>query len=327
MSKDWNEADQFLKDFKNDISSMIENDFNEAGCVTEYRSTIHHYTDVKSTLSILQTGQMWFTERAHLNDPTEVQYGLSVGRELFESSAATRGTKIPTNAALHLHGEHGFGLSYFGFWSASFSFDDDELGQWRSYADDGRGVCLGFAAEKFDMIEIAKLLPRNPNSLRYPVCYDKDILERRLRPYVERSLDILERADIGSQGSYITPYGRALLYERDLLCVLNDGFYANALLSKHPAFKSEQEYRLLISGVRDTITRCDLHHVRVRRGEIVGYMKVPIPSWKEPGVLTHLRIGPAAPDELMDQLRVTFTGLGIPQPKIGRSSIPYRSTR
>jgi resolvase-like protein len=58
-----------------------------------------------------------------------------------------------------------------------------------------------------------------------------------------------------------------------------------------------------------------------------GTRRVPIPSWKEPGVLTHLRIGPAAPDELMDQLRVTSTALGIPQPKIGRSSIPYRSTR
>jgi hypothetical protein len=158
-------------------------------------------------------------------------------------------------------------------------------------------------------------------------CYDKDDLERRLRSYVDRILDILERADISSRESYDKPYGRALLYERDLFRVLNEGFYANALLSKHSAYKSEQEYRLLISGPRETNTKSDLHHVRVRGGEIVGYMKIPIPSWKEPGVLTHLRIGPAAPNELMDQLRVTFTTLGIPQPRIDKSSIPYRSTR
>jgi hypothetical protein len=121
MLEDWAEADQALEDFKTDVPSLIEKDFREAGCSTEYHATIYHYTDLKGALGILQTGQLWFTERAHLNDPTEIQYGLYAGRELFERAAEGVGPKIPKDAALHLKGEHHFGLSSYGFWIAIFS--------------------------------------------------------------------------------------------------------------------------------------------------------------------------------------------------------------
>jgi hypothetical protein len=106
---------------------------------------------------------------------------------------------------------------------------------------------------------------------------------------------------------------------------LNNGFYANALLSKHPAYEHEQEYRLLISGVRNTISTCGSHHLRERMGEIVGYLTLPIPRWMQPGVLTHIRAGPAAPRELADQIRMTLTTLGLPLPEMEKSDIPYRS--
>jgi Protein of unknown function (DUF2971) len=325
MLEDWAEADQALEDFKTDVPSLIEKDFREAGCSTEYHATIYHYTDLKGALGILQTGQLWFTERAHLNDPTEIQYGLYAGRELFERAAEGVGPKTPKDAALHLKGEHHFGLSSYGFWIASFSLNGNDLGQWRSYADDGRGVCLGFSTRNFDMVEIAKRLPYAPNSLRFPINYEKSILCQRLLPYVNRSLDILQKADLPARKTYYEPRGRALLYERDLFHVLNNGFYANALLSKHPAYEHEQEYRLLISGVRNTISTCGSHHLRERMGEIVGYLTLPIPRWMQPGVLTHIRVGPAAPRELADQIRMTLTTLGLPLPEMEKSDIPYRS--
>lgn len=177
------------------------------------------------------------------------------------------------------------------------------------------------------MPSFAKLIPNDPNSLRFTVNYDKKILCSRLQPYIERSLDILEKANIQARGSYYKPYGRALLYERDLFHILNDGLYVNALLSKHPAYKNEQEYRLLVSGPRESISRCDHHRLRERSGEIVGYLDLPISSWRQPGILSHIRLGPAASDELMDQLRVALVTLGIPVPEIDKSDTPYRSTR
>jgi hypothetical protein len=43
--------------------------------------------------------------------------------------------------------------------------------------------------------------------------------------------------------------------------------------------------------------------------------------------LTHIRLGPTAPDEVRGQIRIALTTLGIPVPKIDKSDIPYRSTR
>jgi hypothetical protein len=112
-------------------------------------------------------------------------------------------------------------------------------------------------------------------------------------------------------------------------CFSNDGVFVNSTLYKHKAYETENEYRLLIIGERDNIVEeSDRHHVRERNGEIVGYLKVPIPSWRKPGVITHIRVGPAAPDQLKDQIRIALKKLRIPlQLEIDKSCIPYRSAR
>jgi hypothetical protein len=110
--------------------------------------------------------------------------------------------------------------------------------------------------------------------------------------------------------------------------LLNDGVFVNSTLYKHKAYETENEYRLLIIGERDKIAEeSDRHHVREQNGEIVGYLKVPLP-WRKPGVLTHIRVGPAAPDQLKDQIRIALKKLRIPlQLEIDKSCIPYRSAR
>ncbi len=323
-------AEEALSAFREKISSMIIIDLQAVGGITPHQPTIYHYTDVRGALGILESGELWFTERAHLNDPVEIQYGLSIAHELFQTAVQSRGAAIPKEAASHLTGEHAFGLATYGFWIFSASLHDDDLGQWRNYADDGRGVCLGFSLENFNMLELAKLIPHNPNSLRFPINYDKDRLRQSMQRYIEVGLDLLEKIDLAGRDSYYKPYGDALLYERDFFYILNDGIFAHSLLSKHKAYAHEQEYRLLISGIRNTISGCGRHYLRERKGEIVGYLKLPIPAWKQPGVLTHIRIGPAAPNQLLDQIRMTLTTLGIPLPnsdKMDKSGIPYRSTR
>jgi DUF2971 family protein len=324
---DWSGADRALDAVKEKVASMISNDLRGAEDNIDYQPTIYHYTDVKGALGILKTGHLWFTERSHLNDPVEIRYGLEIAHELFETAAKNRGAKIPREAASHLKGEHTFGLSTYGFWISSFSLDGNDLNQWRNYADDGRGVCLGFSTAIFDMNELAKPVASAPNRLRFPVNYNKDHLQRKMQAYIDLGLDLLEQVNLPERDSYYESYGRALLFERDFLRVLNDGFYVNSLLSKHAAYSHEQEYRLLVSGFQNTIASSDRHRLRERKGEIVGYLDLPIPSWKQPRALTQIRLGPAAPNQLNDQLRTTLTMLGIPVPKIDQSDIPYRSTR
>jgi len=326
-SDSWHAADTKLETFGQKVEAQVSEDLRAAEGVAASQSTIYHYTDIQGALGILESGKLWFTERAHLNDPIEIQHGLRIAHRLFEQAAGLRSAAIPREAASHLKGEHDFGLATYGFWIFSLSFNGNDLAQWRAYADDGRGVCLGFSVQNFDMVELANLIPNRPNSLRFPVSYDDANLRRRMQVYVDLSLTLLEEVDLPTRPDYYEPYGRALLYERDCFRLLNHGFYANSLLHKHSAYSHEQEYRLLVSGIRDPISRCSFHHVRHRKGEIVGYLDLPIPRWKQPGVLTHIRLGPAAPERLNDQIATVLRTFGLPTPKIDQSDIPFRSTR
>ena|ERR1700730_12586974 len=44
---------------------------------------VHHYTSVKGALGILESGQMWFTERTHLNDPSEISHGIDLAKSIL----------------------------------------------------------------------------------------------------------------------------------------------------------------------------------------------------------------------------------------------------
>jgi Protein of unknown function (DUF2971) len=328
MTEDWTEADQAIDQFRETIQGLITEDLQNANNAAIHQPVIYHYTDVKGALGILQTGRLWFTERAHLNDPVEVRYGVQNAYELFETEANKLGEAIPREAISHLKAEQDFSLAAYGFWIASFSLDNDHLGQWRNYADDGRGVCLGFSSDNFDMVRIASFLPNAPNSLRYPVNYIQSDLGRKLLRYVSLAQVLLAKANLAARGSCHEKYGRALLYERNCFQILNNGILASSLIHKHPVYADEREYRLLISGVRNTISRCAFHSLRERSSEIVGYLDIPIPNWKHQSVLTHIRLGPASAPTLKDHIEMALTALGVPVPQtIDRSVVPYRSMR
>jgi hypothetical protein len=283
--EDWTGPDRELAAFKESINASVIRDLNAVDGHVPYQPTIYHYTDAKGALAILQSGRLWFTERVYLNDPTEILYGLKVAHERFEVGVRAKGATIPRDFVSHLTGEHDLGLSIFGFWVASFSLDGDNLGQWRSYADDGRGVCLGFSTDQLDMIEVAKQLPNNPNSLRFPVNYDRAKLEQKMQEYVDVGLEFLAKCYLPRYESYYKKFGAALLYEREFMRIMNAALYSNSVLFKHPAYKHEQEYRALISGTRSMISNCEYYRLRERNGEIVGYLDLPIPGWKSLGRL------------------------------------------
>jgi hypothetical protein len=61
---DWAEADQALEGFRKDFDALIGRHFQAPGATIEYQATIYHYTNVKGALGILESGQLWFTERS-----------------------------------------------------------------------------------------------------------------------------------------------------------------------------------------------------------------------------------------------------------------------
>lgn len=130
---------------------------------------VHHYTSVKGALGILGSGQMWFTERAHLNDPAEIAHGI----ELAKAILCAKGRN---HDATRLDGSTKSVFRDFHFFSASFSFEHDDLSQWRNYADDGKGVVLSFKASAFNnpYAYISKIIPDNPTVIVCPMSYGSE---------------------------------------------------------------------------------------------------------------------------------------------------------
>lgn len=309
---------------------MVTEDLKTAEAECKPRqATIFHYTDVKGALGILKSGELWFTERSHLNDTAELMYGFRIARELFDNSAKKRNPPIPDVEGYRLKETHKTQLEQFGYWIFSASLNNDDLGQWQRYADDGRGVCLGFSVEKLESMfhpsEIKILLPQVHHARHFRVSYCESRLRANLQRYVDCALAVLGTLDLPPK-DHVT-----LLDEQEVFLFLNGGIYMHSMLHKHPAYQREEEYRLLISGQRDTFAHYDCHCMREQNREIVGYLHLPIPALKPQGLessaLTHVRVGPAAPDQLKGQIWWALRSFGIPTFAINpdKSDIPYRS--
>jgi hypothetical protein len=173
----------------------------------------------------------------------------------------------------------------------------------------------------------ASNVPALFNFLRFPVRYDESEIRRLLQPYIDATINLLLRVNLPSIPSYFQRHGRALLYERDVLQTMMNGLYLHAMMHKHCAYQHEREYRLILNAYRPKIEPDARHKVRVRSGEIVSYLDLPIPNWKAPTVLTRINVGPAAPPKLEEQLATAFRSFQIPVPKIERSKLPFRTTR
>lgn len=114
-----------------------------------------HYCSLESGLSILDSQSLWMTHHAHMNDPSEINYGLKLMLKLFKSYSA-KDLIEPIN---HLYKNYNSLLTCF------MSKQDDLLG-WRLYGDNGKGIAINFNTE---------LIPSKSSSLcSLPVLYSEE---------------------------------------------------------------------------------------------------------------------------------------------------------
>ena len=120
---------------------------------------IYHYTNDIGLKGIIESGQLRLTNIFNLNDPSELSHGLFLAKKILDSKAVNA-SQMETLVANLFKQSFGNDIREFErsseingfrtnthFFTCSFSQDDNDLGQWRAYADNGRGYALGFDAE------------------------------------------------------------------------------------------------------------------------------------------------------------------------------------
>lgn len=106
---------------------------------------LYHYTSFASLYGIMKNKEIWYGNTATMNDKSEVigfinRLNKALEEELSSEHQEKRETFF-TKMCDRLTGEYPFALC--------FSRLKDNAAQWERYADNARGVCITFNAERF----------------------------------------------------------------------------------------------------------------------------------------------------------------------------------
>lgn len=108
--------------------------------------TIFHYCPTSAFYEIIRSRKIRFSDALQLNDSHEFHHGY----KLLCTALDSLPENIPQTFRDFIKKQVDYlNLNFVGF-AACFSLAGDSLSQWRAYADDGRGVCIGFSAEHIE---------------------------------------------------------------------------------------------------------------------------------------------------------------------------------
>lgn len=280
---------------------------------------IYHYTNDVGLKGILETGQLWLSDIFNLNDPSELSHGFSHAVEILNRMAddgPPESQLFAKNFAAFRDAGGVQGSAH--FFVCSFSSDGDDLGQWRAYADNGRGFAIGFDGKALEDVFTKKDGEPIPNNCTFPVTYDDAMLIGIHREIVANMFDLIS-----------LPRGKNLesavinAYMKELSVSLSVHVLRAALFFKHEAYENESEFRFL------QIHRADLPPPEVKRRyrsyELVRFREF---DWRQSqaSVLKQIVVGPAA-DHLKATRFVTdsLAAFHVGDVTIERSRIPYRA--
>jgi hypothetical protein len=262
-----------LQEAINKFTAWAEQHLQAEQDASTITAPLYHYTDGRGLKGILESGRVWFTDYRHLNDPSELTHGVDMAHDVARLLSAGADGRVRLFlehfADLFRHDNFHGTLEFF---IASFSRVRDDLGQWRAYADNGRGFAIGFAPGLF---RIGEPIPDRLPEFVGPVRYKSDEVCARHAAALEQAVAIfLETVNANANLVQDKTIGFPFM-DRFVREIIAQPLIWHCLTSKHPAYGHEQEVRLLIMGVPGRLSP----HVttRLRGSEIVPYIARPMP--------------------------------------------------
>jgi hypothetical protein len=281
---------------------------------------LFHYCSASSFQSIVETGKVRFTDINMLNDTAEMHWGYSVFEE-----AAGRLIKIAETKALK-----GLNKAFFDKvdeiiaplqhrihpFVFCLSRERDSLGQWRAYADDGRGFAIGFSAIAIKCMPVSLLA----------VEYERE-------KQVKEMMDALGATFLENQADEQI-FGKKFFESSTMI-----GSYMLAF--KNPSFRDEKEIRCLhlvdvetnekimklkdsggVLGDGEQVAGEDVRF-RVQDSALVPYLDMPFRRNFESSAIKAIDLGSRNPNWPANILY--FAGaLGYEHLRIRKSTSTYR---
>lgn len=193
-----------------------------------------YYCDLSTFKSIIQNQTFWLSDLHYMNDSAEESLFLdalsAVMRKQRDGLSKETKEYLDKNEYMDEFFTN-IKKTYKGFsYICCFSDEEnDDLSQWRGYASDGTGLCIGFKKDKIQLLKEARLKQNKINYL------DKDKimeeLEEKISPIIKDFDDNIMNLDAEEiDVSFISK-------------LVNETYY-NRAFYKNESFKSEKEYRI-----------------------------------------------------------------------------------
>jgi hypothetical protein len=250
---------------------------------------VHHYSDKNGLEGITKSGLLWLSDYTTMPDTGEIEYGFNLGmevlRQAYEDGPKTgrlrrflRGTQAVAKRGLP---------KYFHAYILSLTPKGDALPQWREYADNATGFCLGFNSRILDraFVSFTKATGLEASG-SFKVLYNERRLRSLVTKYVRNAFDAVlwlpERPKF---------YQEAAEAMKEIGVNLLFAFIFTALFFKHRSYESENEYRYIVMTFPDNRIP-GLKKRRGKKGRRVGYFEF---DWRShhAHALKLVRIGPA----------------------------------
>ena len=274
----------------------------------EPAAALFHYTDFDGVAGILATRSLWLSKVSTLNDTSEIHLAV----QQFKARAEKAIERLPRDEAAFVREatSHLEDARRTTICVASFGEQDDQLEHWRSYANDGRGIALGFHGR-------ALAAAGSACDVRLLRCvYDAETHARIIEDLLHMLLTAVREVRPSDEASR-----RALAEE------FRGVFLMTAPVIKDTHFAGEREWRL-VSMPRGPD---DPHVTAVLAGNVAS-VKFVLPfcaDGRSPAtILSSVVIGPTEdPHNVADAVAVLARREGFDVADIRFSQIPYRPRR
>ncbi len=244
---------------------------------------LYHYTSIDSLLSIVKDRALWATELKYLNDSQEFRYFAELMRQKTLVYDAF-GNEAEIDATNQLR-------SWITDWfvdgalvfTTSFTEKGNVLSQWRGYCEHGKGVSLGF--DPSAIVGCA-----DQASFKLGRCiYDwkrhdflaMEVVNRLVKAAVENGPDATKHV---SQCYHHTFEAAAA----DIIRI--------AVLTKHPAFQEEEEWRCVSQPVKNYV-EAPIEY-RAGRVSLIPFIRFPLPVINDALAVQTAIVGPSPSPEL-----------------------------
>ena len=307
---------------------------------------LYHYCSLSTFKSILDNKSIWLSDIRRSNDSLELQwimgkcqsYILQAWVDYVEAVKKERGLEV-----LSLEHFDRF-KDLYNLVSAYDADDDtknwvfclsekaDDLGQWRGYADDGKGIAIGFNSAVFKTInQIGQIVRSTTVDLKFDKVHYS---ERDIKAFFDRAVGAQKITVDMSPDDVIEKLKRALGFS-----------YMFAPMFKNDKFRDEKEWRIvysmhfgdLMNGQKpgipnaenkytDTLT-LEKYAFAQRGNTLVSHLELGLPQMKR--AIHNITIGPKS-DITPTDVKLYLISLGLldnfadDSIEVQRSAISYR---